>query len=105
MLIALNVSQRRNAAAELALSENHLAAVAEAAAELEALTLSLDKLPITTSLRQTSHLLSSMIVGADRVQQCIASLPYYILSLFCVSTKTQLCSHLLWSILIEAIIS
>ena len=30
---------------------------------------------------------------------------YYILSLFCVSTKTQLCSHLLWSILIEAIIS
>ena len=30
---------------------------------------------------------------------------YYILSLFCVSTKTQHSSHLLWSILREAIIS
>ena len=49
LLISLNAAQRRSAAAELMLTETTKAAVAEAAAELEALTLSLEKLLLTTS--------------------------------------------------------
>ncbi len=75
LLIALNVSQRRTAAAELALTETTLAAVTEAASELETLTLSLDKLLVTTSVRQTANLLSSIALSADRVQTSLAALP------------------------------
>jgi len=75
LLIALNASQRRTAAAELALTESTRAAVAEAASELDALTLSLDKLLVTTSVRQTANLLSSIALSADRVQASIAALP------------------------------
>ena len=48
---------------------------------------------------RVGHNWSNLAAAANVIIQ------YYILSLFCVSTKTQLCSHLLWSILIEAIIS
>lgn len=75
LLVALNASQRRTAAAELALTESARAAAAEAASELEKLTLSLDKLLITSSLRQTAHQLSSVAISADRVQTSLASLP------------------------------
>lgn len=75
LLISVNVSQRRTAAAELALTEELHAAVAEASAELETLTLSLDKLLITTSLRQSARLLSQLVLSSDRVQSSLASLP------------------------------
>lgn len=75
LLIALNASQRRTAAAELALTENTLAAVADASAEMEALTLALDKLLMTTSPRQTARLLSQISLSADRVQMSLAALP------------------------------
>ena len=75
LLISVNVSQRRTAAAELALTEELHAAVAEASAELETLTLSLDKLLVTTSLRQSARLLSQLILSSDRVQSSLASLP------------------------------
>lgn len=75
LLIALNASQRRTAAAELALTEETLAAVAEASAELESLTLSMEKLLVTTSLRQTAKLLSQITLSADRVQTSLAALP------------------------------
>ena len=75
LLISVNVSQRRTAAAELALTEELHAAVAEASAELETLTLSLDKLLVTTSLRQSAHLLSQLVLSSDRVQSSLASLP------------------------------
>ena len=75
LLLALNASQRRTAAAELALTEETLAAVAQTASELETLTLSLDKLQVTTSLRQTAALLHQCALSADRVQQALAELP------------------------------
>ena len=75
LLLALNASQRRTATAELALSEDALAAVSQAASELEALTVSLDKLKVTTSLRQSAALLSQAALSADRVQQSLAELP------------------------------
>ena len=75
LLLALNASQRRTAAAELALTEETLAAVAQTAGELETLTLSLDKLRVTTSLRQTAALLHQCALSADRVQQALAELP------------------------------
>lgn len=75
LLIALNASQRRTAAAELALTEGTKSAVAQCASELEALTLSLDKLLVTTSQRQTAKLLSQIALSADRVQASLAALP------------------------------
>lgn len=75
LLIALNASQRRTAAAELALTEETHAAVAEAASELEQLTLSLDKLLVTTSKRHMATLLAQIALSADRVQQSLAALP------------------------------
>lgn len=75
LLLALNATQRRTAAAELALTEGTLAAVAEASAELESLTLSMEKLLVTTSLRQTAKLLSQIALSADRVQTSLAALP------------------------------
>lgn len=75
LLISLNAAQRRTAAAELALTESTLAAVAEASAELESLTLALDKLLVTTSTRQMAALLSQIALSADRVQTSLAALP------------------------------
>ncbi len=75
LLISLNVQMRRTAAAELALTESTRAAVAEVAAEMESLTLSLDKLLVTTSLRQTASLLSQIALSADRVQGGLSALP------------------------------
>lgn len=75
LLIALNASQRRTAAAELALTEGTRSAVAEASAELENLTLSIDKLLVTTSIRQRAKLLSQIILSADRAQTSLAALP------------------------------
>ena len=75
LLISLNAAQRRTAAAELALTESTLAAVAEASAELESLSLALDKLLVTTSTRQMAALLSQIALSADRVQTSLAALP------------------------------
>ncbi len=75
LLIALNAAQRRSAAAELALTEGALAAVAEASAELEVLTLSMDKVLVTTSPRQAAKLLSQIILAADRAQVALSGLP------------------------------
>lgn len=75
LLIALNASQRRTAAAELALTESTRSAIAEASAELETLTLSMDKLLVTTSTRQRAKLLSQIILASDRAQSSIAALP------------------------------
>ena len=75
LLIALNASQRRTAAAELALTEGTRAAVAEASTELEMLTLSMDKLLVTTSTRQRAKLLSQIVLAADRAQSSISALP------------------------------
>ncbi|MBE5811606.1 MAG: hypothetical protein E7318_11830 [Clostridiales bacterium] len=75
LLISLNASQRRSAAAELVLTETTKAAVAEAASELEALTLSLEKLLLTTSSRQQAKLLSQIILSADRSQLSLSTLP------------------------------
>lgn len=75
LLLALNASQRRTAAAELALTEETLSAVSQAAEELETLALSLDKLRVTTSIRQTAVLLHQAALSADRVQQSLADLP------------------------------
>ena len=75
LLIALNAAQRRSAAAELALTEETIASVAEAATELENMTLSLEKLLVTTSKRQMATLLTSLALSADRVQQDLAKLP------------------------------
>ena len=75
LLIALNASQRRTAAAELALAESTIAAAAQAAGEMEALSLSMDKLLVTTSLRQTARLLAQISLHADRVQVSLSGLP------------------------------
>lgn len=75
LLISLNAAQRRSAAAELMLTENTKAAVSEAAAELETLTLSLEKLLLTTSPRQQAKLLSQIVLAADRSQLSLAALP------------------------------
>ncbi|MDD6049829.1 MAG: germination protein YpeB [Clostridiales bacterium] len=75
LLIALNASQRRTATAELALNEGIRSAVAEAASELETLTLSLEKLLVTTSTRQKTQLLSQLVLSADRAQTSLAALP------------------------------
>ena len=75
LLVALNAQMRRTAAAERALTENTRAAVAEISAELEVLTLSLDKLLLTTSPRQTAALLTQIALSADRAQTDIADLP------------------------------
>ena len=75
LLIALNASQRRTAAAELALTESTKSAVAQSAAELEQLTIALDKLLLTTSLRQTAKLLSQIALSAERVQLSLSALP------------------------------
>ena len=75
LLLALNASQRRTAAAELVLTEETLSAVAQAASELETLTISLDKLKVTTSIRQTAALLHRCALSADRIQQALAELP------------------------------
>ena len=75
LLIALNASQRRTAAAELALAEGTLAAITEASAELDTLTLCMDKLLVTTSVRQSVKLLSQIVLSADRTQTSLAALP------------------------------
>ncbi|MGN1368004.1 MAG: PepSY1/2 domain-containing protein [Aristaeellaceae bacterium] len=75
LLIALNASQRRTAAAELALNEGTRSAIAEASSELETLTLSMDKLLVTTSTRQQAKLLSQIVLSADRAQTSLAALP------------------------------
>lgn len=75
LLIALNASQRRTAAAELALTEGTKASVAESAAELEQLTLALEKLLLTTAPRQQAKLLSQIALSAERVQLGLAALP------------------------------
>ncbi len=75
LLIALNASQRRTAAAELALTEGTKASVAESAAEVEQLTLSLEKLLLTTAPRQQAKLLSQIALSAERVQLGLAALP------------------------------
>lgn len=75
LLIALNVQMRRTAAAELALTEGTHAAVAEVATDLESLSLSLEKLRITTSPRRMTALLTQVILSADRAQAGISDLP------------------------------
>ncbi len=75
LLIALNVQLRRTATAELALTEETHAAVAGVAAELETLTLSLEKLLVTASPRQCSAFLTQIILSADRAQTGLAALP------------------------------
>lgn len=75
LLIALNVQMRRTAAAELALTEGTHAAVAEAASDLETLSLALDKLRLTTSPGRMTALLAQAILSADRAQSGIADLP------------------------------
>lgn len=75
LLIALNASQRRTAAAELALTEGTKASVAESAAEVEQLTLALEKLLLTTAPRQQAKLLSQLTLGAERIQLGISALP------------------------------
>lgn len=75
LLIALNTQMRRTAAAELALTENTRAAVSEVAAGLETLTLSLDKLLLTSSVRQTAELLSQTTLSANQVQLGLSGLP------------------------------
>ena len=75
LLISLNAAQRRSAAAEHSLAETAKAAVAQTAAELEALTLSLEKLLVTTSPRQQAKQLSTLTVSADRVQIGLSALP------------------------------
>lgn len=75
LLLALNVSQRRSAAAELALAESTLAAVAEAAADLEHLALSLDKALLTASPRQAAQFLTQAALTAERSQSALAALP------------------------------
>ncbi len=74
-LIGLNTAQRRTAAAELALTETSLSAVAEASTELDTLVLALDKLLVTTSPRQMAKLLTQISISADRVQGDLAGLP------------------------------
>ena len=49
--------------------------MAEASAELESLSLALDKLLITTSTRQMAALLSQIALSANRVQTSLAALP------------------------------
>lgn len=75
LLISLNAAQRRSAAAELSIVETAKAAVAQTAAELEALTLSLEKLLVTTSPRQQAKQLSALTVSADRAQLGLSALP------------------------------
>lgn len=75
LLISLNASQRRSAAAELSIAETAKAAVAQTASELGTLTLSLEKLLVTTSPRQQAKLLSSLSVSADRAQISLCALP------------------------------
>ncbi len=75
LLIALDASMRRTANAELALTETALAAVSKSAAELESLTLSMDKLLLSASPRQTAKLLNQISLSADRVQVGLAELP------------------------------
>lgn len=75
LLIALNASQRRTAAAELALTEGTKASVAESATEVEQLTLALEKLLLTTAPRQQAKLLSQLTLGAERIQLGISALP------------------------------
>lgn len=75
LLIALNVQMRRTAAAELALTEGTHAAVAEISADLESLSLALEKLRITTSPTRMTTLLTQVILSADRAQAGISDLP------------------------------
>ena len=75
LLIALNASQRRTAAAELALAESTLAAVAEAASDIEDLALSLDKALLTASPRQAAQYLTQAALTAERSQSALAALP------------------------------
>lgn len=75
LLISLNAAQRRSAAAEHAITETAKAAVAQTAAELEALTLSLEKLLMTTSIRQQARQLSALTISADRAQISLSALP------------------------------
>ena len=75
LLIALNASQRRTAAAELALAESTLAAVAEAASDIEDLALSLDKALLTASPRQAAQYLTQAALTTERSQSALAALP------------------------------
>ncbi len=75
LLVFLSAQMRRTAAAELALSENTLSAVAEASASLQELTVSLEKLLIATSPEQSAQHLSDTAIHADRVQHAIGLLP------------------------------
>ncbi len=75
LLISLNTQIRRAAAAELALTEGTLAAVADASSELSTLILQLEKLLVSGSQEQYASLLAGIALGADRVQRSIAALP------------------------------
>lgn len=75
LLVFLDAQMRRTAAAELALAESTLSAVSDASAELSELTLTMEKLLVSTSAESSARWLTDVSLLSDRVQRCIAELP------------------------------
>lgn len=75
LFIVLITQIRRAQAAEHTLAGTTLYALADAAEEVQALALSMDKLSIATSSGQTAALLHETVLSADRVRHSLAALP------------------------------
>lgn len=73
VLLVLQV--RRAQAAEHTLNETTLAALADAAEEVQALALAMDKLSIASSQAQTAALLHEVVLSADRARHSLTLLP------------------------------
>ncbi|MBE5797320.1 MAG: hypothetical protein E7327_08085 [Clostridiales bacterium] len=75
LLLALTVQLRRAQAAEHTLHETTLAALTDAAEEVQRLALAMDKLGVTVSGRQTAAFLYEAVVSADRARHSLTLLP------------------------------
>ena len=75
LTIALMTQVRRAQAAEHTLAESTLAALADAAEEVQALALSVDKLGVAVSATQQAALLHEAVLSADRARHSLTLLP------------------------------
>lgn len=75
LTLTLTAQARRAQAAEHTLAETVLASVANAAEELQAMSIAMDKLPLATSETQTVSLLYQIVLSADHARHSLAALP------------------------------
>lgn len=75
MGVVMFVQMRRAEAAERTLKEAAIAAISDAAEDIQALSIAMDKLPLATSDRQTAALLHDALLASNRARRSLELLP------------------------------